>query len=99
MKQKTLLKKASLILLVFVIICFSFNDGNAQILAHANHDPGFWKGLLHGFLLLFRFIGSWFWDINVYASPNAGFWYDLGFLFGVMTFFGGGGAGAKKKRC
>jgi len=99
MKQKTFLKKAALILLVFVIICLSVNISSAQVLAHANHAPGFWKGLLHGFLLLFRFIGSLFWDINVYASHNAGGWYDLGFLLGVMMFFGGGGAGAKKKKC
>ena len=99
MKQKTFLKKAVLILLVFAIICLSVNISNAQVLlAHADHGPGFLRGLLHGFLLLFRFIGSLFWDISVYVSPNAGGWYDLGFLLGVMMFFGGSGAGAKKRR-
>lgn len=60
--------------------------------------PGFLKGLLHGFILLFSFIGSLFTDYEIYAIPNSGGWYDFGFVLGVMFFFGGGGAGAKKRR-
>ena len=58
--------------------------------------PGFLKGLLHGFILLFSFIGSLFTDYEVYAFPNSGGWYNFGFVLGVLLFFGGGGAGAKK---
>jgi hypothetical protein len=58
--------------------------------------PGFLMGLLHGFLILFSFIGSIFTDVRIYAFPNSGGWYDFGYLLGAMTFLGGGGAGAKR---
>lgn len=57
--------------------------------------PGFFLGLLHGFLLLFGFIASLFTDYRIYAFPNSGFWYDFGYLIGAMSFLGGGGAGAR----
>jgi hypothetical protein len=55
--------------------------------------PGFLRGLLHGFLIVFGFIGSLFSDYRIYAFPNSGVWYDLGYLLGAMAFLGGGGAG------
>jgi hypothetical protein len=59
----------------------------------ASYDPpGFFLGLLHGFIALFSLIGSIFWDIRVYAFPNSGGWYDFGFVLGAALFFGGGGA-------
>ena len=50
-------------------------------------------GLLHGFLVLFSLIGSIFTDVRIYAFPNSGGWYDLGFVLGVIVFvsFGAGG--------
>ena len=60
--------------------------------------PGFFSGLLHGFIALFSFIASFFTDCAIYAYPNAGGWYDFGFLLGVAMFFGGGGAGTKKNK-
>jgi hypothetical protein len=65
-----------------------------QSLANAVDPPGFLHGLLHGFLILFSFIGSLFTDYRIYAVPNSGAWYDLGFVLGAMSFLGGGGAGA-----
>jgi hypothetical protein len=58
--------------------------------------PGFLRGLLHGFLILFSFVASLFTDYRIYAFPNSGGWYDFGYLLGAMTFLGGGGAGAKR---
>ena len=59
---------------------------------------GFWKGVWHGFIVLFTFIGSLFSDkIQVYEVHNNGGWYDFGFVFGVMRFFGGGGGGAGRR--
>jgi hypothetical protein len=54
--------------------------------------PGFFYGLLHGFLILFSFIGSLFTEVRVYAFPNSGGWYDFGYLLGVAIFFWGGAA-------
>jgi hypothetical protein len=60
----------------------------------AYDPPGFWSGLLHGFLILFSFIGSLFTDVRIYAFPNSGGWYDFGYLLGASMFLGGGGASA-----
>ena len=55
--------------------------------------PGFWLGLWHGMIAPIAFIVGLFNDVRVYAFPNNGTWYDLGFLIGVGCW-GGGGAGA-----
>ena len=55
---------------------------------------GFWKGLWHGFIVLFTFVVSLFTDsVGIYESHNNGNLYNLGFLLGVMIFFGGSGRG------
>ncbi len=59
--------------------------------------PGFWYGLLHGFVMLFSLIGSLFWHVRVYAYPNAGRWYDFGFVVGAMMFWGSSHAGRGRK--
>ena len=60
----------------------------------AYEPPGFWSGLLHGFLIFFSFIGGLFSDVRIYAFPNSGGWYDFGYLLGASAFLGGGGASA-----
>ena len=60
--------------------------------------PGFWYGLLHGFIILFSFIGSLFQDIRIYAFPNSGIWYDLGFLIGASAFLSGSCAGGRNMK-
>jgi hypothetical protein len=57
--------------------------------------PGFWMGIAHGFLIFFSMIGSFFSDIRIYAYPNAGTFYDLGYLLGAMMSLGGTGAGIR----
>lgn len=58
--------------------------------------PGFLMGLLHGFCIVFSLIGSIWWEIHVYAFPNNGGWYDLGFVIGAAIFFGGIGRQSEK---
>ncbi len=60
-----------------------------QPAAPPNGGPGFFFGLLHGFTILFALIGSIFTDYRVYAFPNSGGFYDLGFVLGAGMFFGG----------
>ena len=60
----------------------------------AYDTPGFFSGLLHGFLIVFSFVGSLFTDIRIYNFPNSGRWYDFGYVIGAMLFLGGGGASA-----
>ena len=65
-------------------------------LASTGEDPGFFSGLFHGFTLLFALIFGFFdADIAIYALPNSGWPYDVGYLLGVMMFFGGSGASAR----
>ena len=57
--------------------------------------PGFFSGLLHGFLIFFSLVASIFTEHRIYAFPNSGGWYDFGYFLGAATFLGGGGAGAR----
>ena len=53
----------------------------------ASDDPGFFSGLLHGFVAWFALLGHIFnAEIRVYAFPNSGGWYDLGFLLGASAW-------------
>jgi ABC-type multidrug transport system permease subunit len=60
--------------------------------------PGFWLGLWHGFIAPITFIISLFSGIRIYAFPNAGLWYDFGFMLGISGFSGGVFAGSRRKR-
>jgi hypothetical protein len=50
--------------------------------------PGFFSGFWHGFIIFFSLIGSIFGDVRIYAFPNSGGWYDLGFFLGVGSWGG-----------
>jgi hypothetical protein len=66
-----------------------------QPISAAQDAPGFLSGLLHGFLICFSLIASVFTDVRIYAFPNSGGPYDLGFCLGAAAFSGGGGASAR----
>jgi hypothetical protein len=64
-----------------------------------NSVAGFWLGLWQGFIAPFLLVISLFRsDLNIYEVHNNGVWYNFGYLFGLMCFFGGGGhkAGHRK---
>ncbi len=90
--------KRLLFILVIVIVAALFFSGCAthSLGNFGENTPGFFKGLLHGFILLFSFVGSLFSDYEIYTYPNAGGWYNFGYLLGVILFFCGGGARAKR---
>jgi hypothetical protein len=60
--------------------------------------PGFWLGLLHGFTALFALVGELFTSYRVYAFPNSGGLYDLGFVLGAALAFGGSARGSFRLR-
>jgi hypothetical protein len=60
--------------------------------------PGFWLGLLHGFTALFALVGELFTPYRVYAFPNSGGLYDLGFVAGAALAFGGSARGSFRFR-
>jgi len=92
------MKRNVFILLLMLIAAFTFTACATQSMGNIGNIPGFLKGILHGFILLFSFVASLFTDYEIYAFPNSGGWYNFGYLLGVMLFFGGGGAKAKCRR-
>ena len=57
--------------------------------------PGFWFGLVQGFIAPVTFVISLFQhDVAVYSVPNNGLWYNFGFVLGI----GGFGLGARQTR-
>jgi hypothetical protein len=58
--------------------------------------PGFFSALLHGFLAPFALVAGILFDVRIYAYPNTGWWYDLGFLIGLMPWGGGAAVGARR---
>ena len=46
--------------------------------------PGFFQGIWHGLLAPWTLILRLFMDIKMYAVPNSGWFYDFGFLIGVV---------------
>src|SRR5690242_4248367 len=54
---------------------------------------GFW----HGLIAPVTFLVSLFRDeVRIYAYPNLGRWYDLGFMMGIGGFSGGMFAGSRR---
>ncbi|MBO9576310.1 MAG: hypothetical protein J7494_11270 [Sphingobium sp.] len=67
----------------------------AQTIAHAPDTPGFLMGLWHGFIFPVAFICSLFLpDVAIYAVPNSGHLYDLGYFIGIVFL----GVGARQTR-
>lgn len=47
--------------------------------------PGFFSAIWHGLLAPWSLIARWFIeDVYMYATPNTGWFYDLGFLLGII---------------
>lgn len=92
------MKKSVYYLLFTVAAALLFAGCASQSLEQVVDPPGFLFGLIHGFIILFSFIGSLFTDFEIYAFPNNGGWYDFGYLLGVMFFFGGGGVGSRRRK-
>ena len=89
-------KSGYIFILITFLLLFFLNGCAMHTIGTILDPPGFWYGLLHGFIILFSFIGSIFTKYEIYAYPNSGAWYDFGFLLGILLFFGGGGATAAK---
>ena len=68
-----------------------------QPVTNSYDPPGFFSGLLHGFLIFFSLIGSILTDVRIYAFPNSGGWYDVGFFIGAASSLGSAGASTRQR--
>ena len=86
--RKTYIKGAILLILPVVLAgCATQAAGTVKPDA-----PGFWLGLVQGFIAPVTFIVSLFRpDVAVYAVPNSGAWYNFGFVLGIGGFSAGAG--------
>src|SRR5262245_55398474 len=98
--------KSSLILIVAVLLLLNTMAGCAPTANQSkgtasehNVVSGFWLGLWHGFIAPLMFGISLFTNnVGIYEVHNNGAWYNLGYLFGLACFFGGGGHGTARRR-
>ncbi|MGL1893617.1 MAG: hypothetical protein OCD02_18405 [Spirochaetaceae bacterium] len=87
-----------LILLLVVVSCAPGVNDLVKTPDASGDLAGFWKGLWHGAIVFFTFIGSLFNnEINIYEVHNAGPLYNLGYLIGVLAFAGGSGGSAGRR--
>ena len=82
--------------LIAVLMLTSCAAGNEKF----DMDPaGFWMGLWHGLISLVTFVISLFnSEVTIYEVNNTGWPYNLGFILGIMIFYGGGSKGTCKMR-
>lgn len=81
----------ALIAMLFLTSCAAGNE-------RFDMDPaGFWAGLWHGLISLVTFVISLFnSDVSIYEVNNSGWPYNLGFILGIMIFYGGSSKGTCK---
>src|SRR5579863_9000431 len=56
---------------------------------------GFWQGIIAPVTFVVHFFNS---SVDVYAVPNNGWPYNLGFILGLLFFWGGSSRAASSKR-
>jgi hypothetical protein len=76
--------KSARVSLILFLACALFACASQPSVEYQADAPGFLSGIWHGLSLPFSFIGSIFFDVRVYAFPNTGRWYDVGFVLGVV---------------
>src|SRR5277367_1510608 len=96
------MKLSSLILILFLLMFLTAcapGPNNLKGTPGGNNSvAGFWLGLCQGFIAPFVFVISLFvHGLNIYEVHNNGAWYNFGYLFGLMCFFGGSGNRAPRR--
>jgi hypothetical protein len=82
-------------LVLFVAACAASQPAPAA----GEPVPGFLLGFWHGLIAPVAFLIGLFGEgVRMYAFPNAGAWYDFGFMIGIGGFSGGIFAGSRSKR-
>ncbi|WP_142413885.1 hypothetical protein [Hathewaya massiliensis] len=75
---------------------FSIAGPNSKYKLPGAQAAGFLAGVWHGLIAPITFIVSMFNpNIRIYETNNVGRLYDLGFVIGISTSFGGSGSRVK----
>lgn len=91
-RKRLIAAGAIAVLAIGLVACASQPPGQSE-------TPAFLSGLWHGVIAPIAFVISLFDnDVRMYAFPNAGRWYDFGFLLGLGVWGGGAGASAAGRR-
>lgn len=90
MDRKKLVVAGVLISLACLASCASQPD--PSVMADV---PGFFTALFHCFAAPVTLFLGWLWDGRIYAFPNTGWFYDLGFMIGLSLWGGGAAAGSR----
>lgn len=86
------LKIMNAFLVIFIVITLV----SCAPLDYTYKEYGFFSGIWHGIVLGFSLIGKLFGvPVGLYAEHNTGFFYWLGFIFGILAL-GGGGASSRR---
>jgi hypothetical protein len=85
-------------LVVILLVIFFLTSCAPGNIRFDEVPAGFWAGLWHGLISLFTFIISLFNDqVGIYEINNSGWSYNLGFILGIMIFYGGSTKGGSRK--
>jgi uncharacterized membrane protein len=99
MKKYLLIGLVAILCVVLLSSCVAGPNPAAGVVDAAGKTYGFWSGLWHGIISPVTFIISLFTkNVNLYEIHNSGNWYNFGFMLGISIIFGGGAAGARRKR-
>lgn len=70
------------LLLISLVLSGCTFAGDSSTLTEGT--PGLLMGIWHGIVAPYTLIVRFFLDIKMYAVPNSGFGYDIGFLLGIV---------------
>lgn len=78
------MKKIFYLVIFFILVPF-FSSAFVQGGDFSYEPAGFFWGIWHGLEAPWSLIARWFIDdVYMYAIPNTGWFYDLGFLMGII---------------
>ncbi|MBS3072770.1 hypothetical protein J4477_02965 [Candidatus Pacearchaeota archaeon] len=80
--------------LIVIIIALFLGSGIFTYYPGSSHwetkDAGFFTGLIHGVIAPIMLALAIFTDYNMYEINNIGWFYDFGFIVGILLIWGGG---------
>jgi hypothetical protein len=82
MKTKTLMIIITLIVVPSVAMAAAYGFIQPGSISSTN-PPGFFCGIWHGMIAPYSLIIKLFTEVYMYAVPNKGWTYDLGFIIGL----------------